>query len=71
MVDQQWNVFAALSERRHHNRDYVQAVVEILPETILGNLFLKISIGRCDDSYVDRNFRGSPHRAHATLLQHT
>src|SRR5690606_37210249 len=48
------DVVAALAERRNVDREYAQAIVEVLAEASRGDLLLEIAVRRRDDPDVDR-----------------
>src|SRR5262249_44811529 len=70
VVDQQRNVFPSLPQRGHSDGNHAQPVVEILTEAIVRNQLVEIAVGGGNDTHVDRDFGGSAHRAHGSLLQH-
>src|SRR5690349_21052146 len=67
---QQWNVFAALAERRHLDRNYVQPVIKILAECSALGAFRQVAIGSGDDPDVDAYGPGTAHALELTLLEY-
>src|ERR1700722_17554738 len=70
MVDQQGNVFAALAQRRHADRNHVQPVVKIFAKLVFGNGLIQIAVGGGDHPHIDGNLAGAAHRTHGPFLQH-
>src|SRR5688572_3755125 len=52
MLQQQWDVFAPLMQRRKMDADDVQPMKKIFPEAALLNSFLKILVGGRNDAHV-------------------
>jgi len=63
MPRQNVDVVTPIAQRRHMDRDDVQAVIEILAEAPGGDQRLKILVRRGDDPHVERNFIDSAHPA--------
>src|SRR5580700_5269245 len=61
-ASQKRNVLLALAQRRHEERDNVEAVEEIFTEVSLGDLFFKILVGGGDDAHVDAHRLRSTNR---------
>src|SRR4029077_6236623 len=55
VLDQQWDVFGAFTERRYANRKHVEAVEQILSERADGARFLQVAGGRRQDADIHRN----------------
>ena len=53
VLDQRWNVLAALAQRRHRQVDDVEAVEQILAERPLRDHVAQVAVGRGDDAHVD------------------
>jgi len=53
MHEEEDNIPAALAERRDVDVDDVQPVIEVLPESVLGNRLLKVLVRRGDKADVD------------------
>ena len=54
-----WNVFAAITELRYMNADYIQTVEKIFAKQMLLDKALEILVCRGDDSYIDLNRCGA------------
>jgi hypothetical protein len=52
-LDQQRNVFLAVAQRRHEERDHVEAVEEVFAEVAAGDLLFEVLVGGGDDAHVD------------------
>jgi hypothetical protein len=52
-LDHQRNVFFPLPQWRDGDGENVKTIVKILPKPAFADLFLKVSIGRCHDPYID------------------
>src|SRR5580765_4836899 len=70
MPRQKGNVFAALAKRRKVNGNYAKAVVQILAEAALGDLFLELLVGGGDDANVHICFIGAADGPHFAFLKH-
>src|SRR5580765_167877 len=53
VLDQFGNVLAPIAQRRHHDVDDVEAVIEVVAELTLADQFPQIAVGRRDDADVD------------------
>src|ERR1700734_3316178 len=71
VVDQEWNVFAALAQRRYGNRDHAEPVVKVLTESIVGNLFIEIAVGSGNHADIDRNLVCPTYWPHRAFLQNS
>ena len=63
------DVLAPFAQRRQRERDDVQAVVEVLPETPGGDLGEKVAIRRRDDPHVHGDLRAAADPGDLALLQ--
>ena len=70
MIGEQRDVFLPIAQRRHENRDDVQAEVEILAEAAGADLGLQILVGRRQHARVHLDPRRPADRLHRLLLQH-
>src|SRR2546423_800101 len=70
MARQERNIFTPLMKCWKLNRYDAQAVIQVFPESALGNFLLKILIGGGDDADVDVVFLGAADRPDFTFLQH-
>ncbi len=59
MQHEQRNVVLPLFQRRHSNREHVQAIKKIFPEPSRLDLFLKITVCRCNDPDVHFDREGT------------
>ena len=50
MSAQGLDIIDPLAKGRHIDRDYVQPVIEILPEFLVGNLLHQIAVGQCQEA---------------------
>ena len=71
VVHQQRDVFPALAQRRHADRNDVQPVIKILAKNVFGNRLVEVAVGGGDHAHIDRDFTGAAHRPHGAFLQHT
>src|SRR5664279_2470816 len=60
MIDEQRDVFLALSERRDRNREYIKPVEQVFPEPPALDLFLQVPVAGRDDPYIDLGSAGAP-----------
>src|SRR5688572_4897573 len=56
---QREDVFPALPDRRHADRDDLEPVVEVLAETLLAHHRLEVLVGRGDDPHAHRDVLGA------------
>jgi hypothetical protein len=64
------DVARALAQRRQHDREHVQPVVEVLAERAVGDLLLEIAVRRRHDAHVDLDRLGAADPFELALLQH-
>ena len=69
MVGQQRNVLLPVPERRHEDRNHVEAEVEILAEAPAPDFRLQILVGGREDAGIDFDPRRSADRLHRLFLQ--
>jgi len=69
LIDQQWDVVAAAIERRNLDRENIEAILEILAETLVADRLLEVAIGgrpeetirqRLSRIYADASGRARP-----------
>ena len=70
MLDQQRDVFGALSKSRQMDGDDAQPVIQILPDRSGFQRFLDRLIGGGDDPHIDRILSRVSEMANPALLQH-
>src|SRR6476620_7653047 len=63
-------IFSSLTQRRNDDRKDVQPVEEILAEGPGSDVGREVTIGCCDQPYVDRDRMVTPHALELALLQH-
>ena len=70
MVRQGGNIFFPFAERRQHDGNHVQAVIEILPETAIFHILFQVLV--CSGDHPDIHFYrlGASHRFELLLLEH-
>ena len=68
--DEDRNVLAPLTQRRHADREDVEPVVEIVPERPRSHQLLEIAMGGGDNPHVDGDSRGTPQPLDLPLFQH-
>src|SRR6185437_2592220 len=68
-LDQERDVFLAITERRHKKRNNVEAIEEVLAEVAARNLLFKVLVGSGDDADVDVDGLRSPHGKEALLVE--
>ena len=68
--DQPRDVRAPLAERRHLDRDHVQAIEQVLAEPPGRHLGLHVAMGRRDHPHVDGDGLLAAHPLELPLLQH-
>ena len=69
MLDQQRDVRGALTQGRHHQLHHVEAIVEILAESLALHRFLQVGVGRRDDPDVDLDGARAADPLHLALLE--
>ena len=69
MASEQWNVFAALAQRRKLQRNDAQAVVEVLAEAAFGDFLFEVLVGGGDDADVHVAFFGAADGADFAFLE--
>src|SRR3569623_1605599 len=69
-VDQQRDVFLALTQRRHLDGKHDEAVVESLAEVAFGNLLFESAMGGGDDAHVGMDRLVTAHPLEHPFLQH-
>src|SRR5690554_514600 len=69
MLDEQFQVAAALAQRRNLDGDDAEAIKKIFAESALGNLFAQVAVGRGEDAAIDADLLGGTDGAHLSLLQ--
>src|SRR5262249_6082733 len=57
------NVLASLCQRRHPDREYLEAIEEILPEVVASDRCPQIEIRCCDQAHVSEDRLGPPQGA--------
>ena len=70
MADQQGNVLRPVAQRRQRDLQHLQAVIEILAETLGGDFGFQVAIGGGDDAHIDGDFLLRTNRPDTPLLQH-
>ena len=70
VLGEQRDVLAPLAQRRQHDRDDVEAVVQVLAEPALGDGLGQVLVGGGDDPDVGLQFLEAADAAEAPLLQH-
>ena len=70
VLREQQDVAGACAQRRHRDRDDVDAVEQVLAEPLLLDLGLEIAVGRGDDARLERHLVVAADRAHLALLEH-
>ena len=69
MTDQHRNIVGALPQRRHLQRDDVQAVIEILSESPLPHALRQVDVRRCNHANIDFNGFGAAQALYLPILQ--
>ena len=69
VLREQQDVAGARAQRRHRNRDDVDAVEQILAEPLLLDLGLEVAVGRGDDARLERHLLVAADRADLALLE--
>src|SRR6202011_708185 len=69
MPHQVGNVFRALAQRRHRDREDVQAIEQILAEAAFLHGGDQVAVGGGDDAYVDLDRLAAADRVDLVLLQ--
>ena len=70
MLGEQRDVLAALAQRRHEDRDDVEAEVEVLAEAAGLDLAGQVLVGGREHAHVDADARRAADRLDDLLLQH-
>ena len=70
MLRQQRNVFAPFPQRRQHEIDHVQPIVQVFTKDACGNGFFKVAMRRRQDADIDRACFGRPDRPDFAFLQY-
>src|SRR6185312_10976150 len=65
---QRHDLAGALAQRRDHERDAVEPIVEILTERAARHLGVEVAVGRGDEAHVDRQRRQAADAQHLALL---
>jgi hypothetical protein len=65
------NVLGTLAKRRDLDRNYVQAIVEVLAKLTGLNAFIQFAIGRCYDANIDALALRSANRPNLPILKYT
>ena len=71
LVHQQWDVFHTLAQRRHFDREDVQAIVEVLTEGPLFDHLFQILVGRGNDPNIGILRAVAADALECALLQYT
>lgn len=61
-------VAAAFAQRRHAQFDHVDAVVQIVSKTAVGDQVAQVLVGGRQDAYVHQGFAGGADRTHRFFL---
>src|SRR5262249_35314380 len=67
--DEQWDIFRALAQRREVDLDHVQAVKQVLAESILLDLLLEVLVRRGHHANVDLDAFMPPHALEPLFLE--
>src|SRR5205085_12609325 len=70
IICQQWNILASLPERRHGERDDVEAIVEVWTECALTDGFFEVSVGRANQSDINLERACAADALELSLLKH-
>ncbi len=70
-LDQQRDIFSALTQRRQLDGDDIQAVIEILAEAALSDAGLEITMRGSEDTDVDADGGGAADSLELSFLQYT
>ena len=70
VIAEQRDVFGPLAQRRHAQRDRVDAEVQVLAQAALTQRHLEVDVGRADQSEIDRDQAIAADRPILALLQH-
>src|SRR5262249_41352465 len=71
MIDQQRHILGALAKRWNVNRDYTQAIIQVLSDGAGLQGLLNQLVGRSDYTNVDRDFPRVAQMPDCSLLKHT
>ena len=55
VLDEDRDVFPPFPQRRDLERDDLEAVIEVLPESAAFHPLMEVAVGGCDETEVDRN----------------
>src|SRR5215217_1171360 len=69
VVDQHRNVLTSLTQRRHVDRQHVDAVIEIVPETSLSNHRAQVSVCGCNHSYIHADLMSTTNAPDLSFLK--
>src|SRR5258708_19409226 len=69
MARQNGNVFLAIAQRRHVERDDVEAIEKVLAESAPRDLLFEILVGSGDDANICTHGLVRPHRLEALLFE--
>ena len=69
VVGEDRDLLGALPERRHHDLDHVQTVVEVLAEAAAGHRLLEVLVGGREDAHVDLHGGPPPHPGELAVLE--
>src|SRR5262249_60184766 len=69
ILEEEWDVFSPLAQRRDVDREPVQPVEQIAPKGAGIDGRLQVAIGRRDDAHVGANGLGSTDALEFTLLE--
>src|SRR4051812_17901612 len=70
MMSKGRNVFRAVTQRGHGDRDDTDAVIKVFAKSLLAHCGVKIAIGSSDHTRVDGDLLCASDRTHGTFLQH-
>ena len=71
MFNQQWNIALPVAQRRGNDRNHVEAIKEVLPESLLLDHFFQVLVGGRDNSDIDLNRPTPPHPLKGSFLYHS
>ena len=61
-IDQQTDVLAPLAQRRNHQLEHAESIIQIFAELLLADVVLQVLVRGGDDPHVDADFLGGPDR---------
>src|SRR5579864_6605588 len=70
MFQKNGNFFFAVSQRWQLQSKRIQAVVEILTQTLVGECFRNVDVGCGQDSHIDFNYRTAAQARELLILQY-